>query len=133
MQKLAQAVEACIMNSILAQARRIAVSVSPNSSSFSVEDDGHGITASLLPRLAKHVSTGVQRCGSLAALANAGHLTVISKATSCFETFQVTVVHGKITSSGLATQQRSTQGTVVRIKELFQSQPVRKQQMTHGR
>jgi DNA mismatch repair ATPase MutL len=132
-QSFSQAVEACCLNSILAKARHIVVSISPRSFGFTVEDDGHGIPANLLLRFAKHTPAGATPGGCLAALANASRLNITSKATAAFETCQVTLANGRVINTGLAAHQRSTQGTVVRIEDLFYSQPVRRKQMTHAR
>ena len=132
-QSLPQAVEACVANSICAGASRIAVRISPLSCGFSVEDDGRGIPANVLLRLAEQQSAAGLRGGSLAALATAASLTVTSKAASAFETLQVTLADGHAVSCGLTAQQRSTQGTVVHVLNLFHSTPVRRKQMTNVR
>ena len=132
-QSLPRAVEACVTSSISAGASRIAVRISPLSFGFSVEDDGRGIPANVLARLAEQRSAAARRGGSLAALATAGSLTVTSKAASAFETFQVMLANGRAVNCGLAAQQRSTQGTVVHVHDRFHSTPVRRNQMTHAR
>ena len=132
-QSFSQAVAVCCLNSISAKAERIVVSICPRSFSFTVEDDGHGIPANVLLRFANHTPARALQGSSLAALANAGRLNITAKATSAFETFEVTLANGRVTSSGLAAHQRSTQGTVVRIEDLFSCQPVRRKQMTHAR
>ncbi len=132
-QSLPRAVEACVTNSISAGASQIAVRISPTSFGFSVEDDGRGIPANVLARLAEQQSAAARRGGSLAALASTGFLTVTSKAASAFETFQVMLANGRAISCGLAAQQRSTQGTVVYVNDLFHSTPVRRKQMTPAR
>jgi len=132
-QSLPHAVEACVNNSIAAGASRVAVRINPSSFGFSVEDDGRGIAVNLLPRLAEQQSAAAHGGGSLAALATTGCLTVTCKAASAFETFQVTLASGRAVSCGLAAQQRSTQGTVVHVSDLFHSTPVRRKQMTHAR
>ena len=132
-QSLPQAIEACVANSISAGARRIAVRFSPLSFCFSVEDDGHGIPGSMLPCLATWKPAAAQRSSSLASMAGAGRLNITSKAASAFETFQITYADGRAVSSGLAAQQRSTQGTIMQMKDLFHSTPVRRKQMTHNR
>ena len=132
-QSFSHAVEACVTNSISAGASSIAVRISPLSLSFSVEDEGSGIPVSVLPRLAGQHSAAATRGGSLAALATTGCLTVTSKAASAFETYQVALANGRTISCGLAAQQRSTQGTMLHVTDLFHSTPVRRKQMTHAR
>ena len=132
-QSLPHAVEACVTNSIASGASHIAVRISPLSFGFIVEDDGRGISASVLPRLANRQSAVALGGDFFADLAATGCLTVASKATSAFDTHRVTLAGGRAISCGLAAQQRSTQGTIVHVTDLFHSTPVRRMQMTHAR
>lgn len=147
-QSLSQAAEECICNSIDAGARHIQVQLSPRDLSLVVSDDGRGITAESFGCLAQQHATSKSsdlrqpgagprtfgyRGTALASMAQSGRLDVTSKAAGAFETHFKALRCGKLLFSGLAAEQRRTQGTVVRLSEFLCDQPVRRRQLTPAR
>lgn len=147
-QSLSQAAEECICNSIDAGARHIHVQLSPRELFLIVTDDGRGITAESFGCLAQQHATsktsGLRQLGAgsrtlgyrgtaLASMSQSGRLDITSKAAGAFETHFKALRCGQLLSTGLATEQRRTQGTVVRLSEFLCDQPVRRRQLTPAR
>ncbi|EGC34526.1 hypothetical protein DICPUDRAFT_153264 [Dictyostelium purpureum] len=146
---LEQAIEEIVFNSIDAQATSIVISINLSNLTFEVKDNGFGINYGNFKTIGEHsctskinkltdlksLSTFGYRGESLASLSDVSNLDIVS--TSNNNTVQKTFNFGKCEQFKTIDSQDSihnkpiSNGTVVKVRDLFKNFPVRRQNLFH--
>ena len=144
---MADAIEEVVANSVDAAASAIFVTFDSSECTFTVRDDGVGITSEDIHAVATWHRTSKRapsdapsgghflgfRGDSLAAIAEMSVLSVVSRARGHFETVTKIVRGGDIVKVGVSADPRKHTGTTVSVWSFMYNRPVRRKALTRER
>ena len=115
------AVEICILHSIEAEATEIHIDLDIARCSFSIKDNGRGISPADMHTL----GTSHHTRGNISAVCASSILHISSRPATSFETFSSILQAGRVIQQPrLAKEQRTRSGTVLSVCDLFFNRPV---------